>query len=400
MNFIKTVILALLLSVPVIHCMEEQNREESQPQLLEDLGLPNELWAQILAHAAIHCNHSILDQSTDIYEAINIIEKDIEYRHITISLVCKTFKNLNISQEQLTQLKKQIRELYIPFLNEKFLEKHEGNEGLYPKNGSWHNDSAINDEIALFILTGTDSLQQVELLDKIINREDDSSALPFIKLLLFYGANTEAEKLGKMTSALPRAIAPNKEQTLKLLLESGANPNITEEKFGGYCPLQLVSFINELNLITEEEIAHNPEKIGILGRLTRLLLSHGANPNSLNNYDTPLCFAIATQDGTNNHKDCISILLEYGANPHIVSNAQGTEGYTALHHAIRAHDDNYTDNRDIIRLLLENGANPYLKNSNNKTAFACAAEQGLDDFEQLVNKYTKNLSTRHFYKIS
>jgi len=49
MNFIKTTLLTILLSVSTAYCIEEQNRE-LQPKATEDLGLPNEMWAQILEH--------------------------------------------------------------------------------------------------------------------------------------------------------------------------------------------------------------------------------------------------------------------------------------------------------------------------------------------------------------
>ena len=55
---------------------------------LEDLGLPNEIWAIILEF--IYFNPSILDEAKDIYEAIDIIEKHFKNCYSTIPLVCKT----------------------------------------------------------------------------------------------------------------------------------------------------------------------------------------------------------------------------------------------------------------------------------------------------------------------
>ena len=116
---------------------DEPIQETQEEKSLDDLRLPNEIWAQILdyTYSDSNCflNLVILDEANDVYEAINSIEKYISKQLIAIPLTCRIFRNLSISKKKLLKFKQKIREIYIPYLNEKFLEKHDGEKGLYPK---------------------------------------------------------------------------------------------------------------------------------------------------------------------------------------------------------------------------------------------------------------------------
>jgi len=379
-------ILLFLFLAPFLNAMEGQLQESMQeknletehqePRLLKDLGLPNEIWTNILAYAAIHCNHSILDQSTDIYEAINIIEKDIEYRHINISLVCKTFKDSNISQEQLTQLKKQIRELYIPLLNEKFLEKHEGNEGLYPKDGKWHKRTTINNDIAAFLATGT--IPNNTMLDILKTNNSVDAHLKLINLLLFYGANPNLQNMYGQTALNKAAIYHNlinrnNTEIITVLLQYNANPNLQDN--------------NGNTALSSAAFNHHPTDLNNMEIIT-LFLQHGANPNLQdNNGRTALYWAVIHHHPTNlNNIEITALLLRQGANP----NLQENDGRTALSWATLSHHPINKNKIEIIILLLQHNANPYLKDCRGKTAFDIAKEKDFNEFPLLVKKHAQN----------
>jgi len=284
-NYIKTGLLTLLLSMPALQCMEEQY-SKLQPKLLEDLGLPNEIWAQILEYIYLDPNYffnpAILDEAKDIYDGIDIIEKYIQKCLQTISLVCKTFRNLNISKDQWAKLKEEIRGFYIPHLNDRFLERHQGKTGLYPKGGKWHSAwnkfFSRNDKIAQFIATG------------IMPVDDPSSPLTV-------------------------AAGDNNLKLINLLLWYGANPNLQDDD--GTALYQAVlnyqfEYCNNIDLIT-------------------LLLQYGANPNLQNeDGETALYRAVKNHEPENDIKSVIILLLQHSANPDIRANDGKTAGDLAL----------------------------------------------------------------------
>jgi len=266
--FIKTTLFALVLSMPTLYCMEEQNREESQPKTLEDLGLPNELWAPILED--VYFDLTILNEVADIDKGITAAKEYILKCFKTISHVCKTFKDLNISQEQWTQLKEELRKFYIRHLNQRFLERHEGNEALYPKDGEWHKDAVISDNIAQFLATG---IMPNDTMSDILDSGDTVDAhLKLITLLLFYGAN----------------------------------PNLQDEC--GRTTLDMAA------------LNHHPTDLNNIEIIT-FILQHGANPN-LQDKDgkTALYWAVLNHHPINPNIEIITLLLRYSANPDVQIN--------------------------------------------------------------------------------
>jgi len=350
--------------------MEEFNDEpieETQEKTLEELGLPNEIWNEILEF--VYVDLSILDKAHDIYEAIDIIEKHISKYHATSSLVCKTYRDLNISKGQGNDFKKKIRKFYIPLLNERFLEickDEEGKPGLYPKNADWVNTYEINCSIAKFLLTKV--VEDKNLLYKLIlyTPKKGSVILPkvaydikLIILLLFYSLDPNIHEQEQST-ALSWAIInhggyrnKNYINHITILLKHNANPDIQDTI--GKTALHDVSSYGKTQIL-------------------ELLLNYSKNPN-IQNYsgETALHNAIR-----GNYMNDVICLLNHGANPNI----QDQNGYTPLHIAIYRH-------LPVIPLL-EHNANPYIKNKQGKTAFDIAEEKNLNEFPQLIRKYAQN----------
>jgi len=258
-NYIKKLIVLIFLGASsTILSMEEQCQQQ-EPMLLGDLGLPNEIWSQILEHA--YFDPSILDKANDIYEAIDTIERHIAKYIQTLPFVCKTFRALQPSQEQWNKFKEKIRKLYIPFLNERFLEKREGKEGFYPKNGQWDTYNKLNNDIAKFTSTG---IRSYMLLFELVA----AHATNLIHLLLFYGANPNIKDNNEQT-ALHWAIwyydpiGNNNASIICLLLQHGINPNIKNE--------------DEETALYQAVYDYDPTECNNT-EIIRLLLEHNANP--------------------------------------------------------------------------------------------------------------------------
>jgi len=218
--------------------INQSRTEAQQPALkklhydeifLEDLGLPNEMWARILEH--VYFDSTILDKADDIYEGITAVKKYILKYFKTISLVCKTFKPLNISQSQWSKIKKELRAFYIPHLNQKFLEQHQGQEGLYPKNDTWHENTTISNNIGGFLAAG---IMHIDTLTDILQTNYSVAAhLKLITLLLFYGASPNLQNKSEETAlwwATFRHYQTNRNNSeiINLLLQHGANANLQD----------------------------------------------------------------------------------------------------------------------------------------------------------------------------
>ena len=311
----------------------EDARQTQEKKYLEDLGIPNEIWAQILKlvyYASFDL--SIIDKAKDIHEAMDIIEKHISKCRVTISLVCKTFNDLNITKEQWNEFRGEIREFYSPYLNKKFLEEREVKEGFYPKSGKWHDDYLINDNISIVMKRG---IIDIHLLKALIARDKEGSNLKLINLLLSYGTNFNIKDLQ------------------------------------GDTPLHYAISHNKINIV-------------------ELLLKYGLNPNALNySRRGALFYAAMNHHQRSNYSKVMMALLKFGANP----NMQDLNNNTILHQTVLNHSP--TNNKiSIIILLLKYGANPYIKNNNMETVFDIAHVNKFKNFDQLVRTHAQNTLTK------
>ena len=172
-------------------------------------------------------------------------------------------------------------------------------------------------------------------------------------------------------------------ETVRLLLENGANINLTDE-YGLTALMLAVRYSNKessldnvrlllekgtnVNLATKDGwtvliwAARYSNTEGSLGTV-KLLLDNDADVN-LTNEDgwTALMIAI-NYSNTKISLETVKILLEKGANV----NLPNRTGWTALMVAAFCSD---TDNSlEIVKLLIENGANMYIKNEDGGTFF-------------------------------
>jgi len=183
--------------------------------------------------------------------------------------------------------------------------------------------------------------------------------------ILNYGIDVNVKNEADM-SALHLAIEYDKYTITKLLLEFGANPNITSMRFPilidytNYRDKQMVKLllqhgadpnINTEMGLTSLHFACHDNYVEIV----EVLLKYSANPNiQADSGNTPLIFAT---DQFNPSVIIVQLLLEYRADPNI----QDKSGNTPLFYAAN------NNNIKIVDLLLQNGSNPNIQNNDNDT---------------------------------
>ena len=343
----------------------EYAKEESF--LVENHDLPQEIWDKILDH--VYLDPSIIDQCSNIYQGIEEIEQHIQKYFKILSLTCSTFYRLNIPTKQSTLFKKRVRAFYRPLLNEKFLEEHENEEGLYPINGRWSKYPINNNNIARFVSYKTQELNYT-CMPTALNSK-------LIQLLVFYNLdpNFKYDTLNPFLAYIMDYNNTNKVlEIINSLLKHGANPN-TVSCVWGMDVLYYAILTNIRNQIDNTKKIH-------------ALLQYGANPNiCIKGGEQPLHRAIINYHPVNhNNIQIITLLLQYGANP----NAQAPNGQSALGLVIYYHNRITQDNTETIKLLLQYRGNPYIKNALEQTVFDIADQKDFHDFTQLVRIYSQN----------
>jgi len=132
-------------------------------------------------------------------------------------------------------------------------------------------------------------------------------------------------------SILHKAVQSNNINSVRLLLKTGAKPNIKD--INGVTPLHLAACRGSLNIV-------------------KLLLKYGANPNLKDNEgETPMhtIFECEQQGRTKRSYNVIELLLKSGGKPNMKSNS----GYTVLQASYLVSARN-----DIKQLLIDYGATP------------------------------------------
>jgi len=179
------------------------------------------------------------------------------------------------------------------------------------------------------------------------------------ELLLSKKASLHSIKSEKL---LFTAVRQNRPDLVQILLKQGVDPNALPNT-------QKLRFPALWYAIENNELP-----------IARLLLEYGANPNITH----PIMGASLLYTVIRNRQiESMKLLLEYGANP----NLQDHLGYTALSGAL---DQTHLNDEiePIIRLLLENGADPKIKNRYGKDALEIARENNASDnvIELLSNR--------------
>ena len=156
---------------------------------------------------------------------------------------------------------------------------------------------------------------------------------------------------------LYRAIIYGSQNTIKLLLEHGADPNTQIAK--NHTAFNQAIYQRDTNTV-------------------KLLLAYKANPEIKNEYGkTALHQAIDTKN-----QDIIKALLEHGAQPNLKDN----KGQTALHTAI------VNGSKNTVKLILDYGAKPNLKDNKGRTALHLSVDMGLIYIVKLLLEYGVDLN--------
>lgn len=150
---------------------------------------------------------------------------------------------------------------------------------------------------------------------------------------------------------LVRAVRNRNQEMIKLLLDSGASPNVDSE-YGTplYC---YVNYANDQN--NNRVVMYNPQ-------LLRLFIKYGADVNKY----VPI--KLAAQYG---HLDYLRILLSAGASKSI--NEKDYDKDTPLVQALKWYHGDKTRLPEIVRLLLDNGAAVDIPNKDKQTPLLLAS---------------------------
>lgn len=385
-KYTKLIFSILLFST--INSMETNKRKREQPEKQEQQepvikrtredeirvlpDLPLEIWEVILKQ--VYFNANIIDEAKDIYEAIDMIEKYIPQSYLAIALVCKDFNALSITKNQWTKFEKEIREFYINYINSKFLQKREDEEGLYPKNEQWHNNATINSNIAKFIQTGKNENNLLVDITALTDHHIEIPAkdLKLISLLLFYGADPNLQYMDGDSALLT---------LVDRQLMSGDTDLSKPAKRQSPVEDRDLSNIVVTPFLINKEFNYM--------YTIKFLLKYGANTNFQEPSDRcyALYFAAAANASNKNAIKIINCLLQHGANP----NLQLVDGETALHVTVKKYHPTENNNIETMRSLLEYGAYPFIKNLQGIAAIDIVHNHFPDfqEFENLCISYFK-----------
>ncbi len=177
-------------------------------------------------------------------------------------------------------------------------------------------------------------------------------------------------------------------RTARALLDAGASANT-----GWY---EMIDHPNPRPIL--ESAIYGAAGIAHHAELTRLLLEYGADPNDeetpyhgAEEYDLGAVKVLVESGKLNGESlatlllrkadwhdtEGIRLLLEHGADP----NSMTRWGNSALHHALKR--DNRVEN---VALLLDHGADPSLRNQSGRSATALAARRGRGDVLRLLKE--------------
>lgn len=217
--------------------------------------------------------------------------------------------------------------------------------------------------MAALLLAGCMSIQEAA-------REGN---IEHIKTLLAIGTDIDSQTFGgDMASALHRASAAGQVETVKFLIENGANVNIGNE--ASCLPIhyaarkghaEIVKILLENGAFADPKLGYtNVSSLNIAARwghikVVEVLLAHGANVNvnagkyeyvSWSSGDTPLHEAIS-----GGHIDIVMLLIAQGADV----NSRGADGCTPLHRTLPNSDPEKNKAKIKIRhILQDHGADP------------------------------------------
>ena len=184
----------------------------------------------------------------------------------------------------------------------------------------------FNNKFIIIIIFSLLSCESVENLDRELISAVSSGNEEHVIELLRDGANTDAYDKELDFYALSLAVLTNNTKIASVLLENGSN---IEQLSQSFTPLMLA-------------VDNNKQ---CEPKLVKTLLSYGAKINQKTFTGvSALSMAVAKP----NNKKCIDILLDNGADIHVIDEKQGS----ILHHAVLGGD------ADLIKHLLQKGLDP------------------------------------------
>lgn len=177
---------------------------------------------------------------------------------------------------------------------------------------------------------------------------------PLAEMLLQHGAKVDARNSRRETAL--RLAGSSHPDTVKLLLEHGADPNVRDF----YGKTLLVS-------VCEAGADHDAETL-------RLLLDHGADPNIGGDNGSPLIYAINI--GLHGDAEIVRLLLQHGANP----DAKDRADSSALICAVDKH------NPEIVKALIAAKAGLNATDSLGRTALRLADDNQLTQITAMLKR--------------
>jgi ankyrin repeat protein len=199
-----------------------------------------------------------------------------------------------------------------------------------------------------------------------------------VELLIAYGADLELAELGYLDTALHTAAHLNNADIVKILLESGADPNPISRHTNWETPLHYAAEAGAIDAVqalldggVEVDVRIDQGRSPMMniikeGRsgygspVVRVLLDNGADPSLQDNSgSTALHYA-----AMNGRTDTIQLLIEHGASLDLTNDL----GNTALHLAASR------SKSGAVSVLIEQGASLDLKNDKGETALDVAKE--------------------------
>ena len=165
-----------------------------------------------------------------------------------------------------------------------------------------------------------------------------------------------------MDDRLVKAVYSENIEEIKLLLDSGADPNIRSHRFNifgqtYYTPLMFASNQGNNDIV---ELLLQPK--------------YNTKVDLVDNYNNT-SLAIASYNG---YTEIVNMLLDSGADPNIKSDENGN---TAL---IDASTNGFFE---IVQMLLDSGADPNIKNNNGITSYRYALHRGHTDIARLIREH-------------